>query len=172
MSFSLEFVGTLEKFEFNHWHYHVPVPESIAMQMMDENHRRVLVWLNDQGPYRMALLKAKETWYILINQELRKKHLLEHESPVTVRLERDHSEFGHEVPEEFQVMLDQDEEGNAFFRKLTPGKQRSLIYLVTKVKNPDSRIRKSLAILHHLKVANGILDFKQLNGWIKHYNNL
>jgi len=68
--------------------------------------------------------------------------------------------------------LDQDEEGNAFFRSLTPGKQRSLIYIVTTVKNPESRMKKSLAIIHHLKLAKGKLDFRQLNTWIKYYNNL
>ncbi|MBC6366098.1 YdeI/OmpD-associated family protein [Algoriphagus sp. AK58] len=169
---SLEFHTSLGKFDFNHWHFHFPVPDQIALQMMDQQHRRVLIWIDGHGPYQMALMKAKETWYILINQELRKKHQLALEKSILLRIERDHSEFGHEVPEEFQVLLDQDEEGNGYFRKLTPGKQRSLIYLVTKVKNPESRMKKSLAILHHLKSASGKLDFKQLNEWIKHYNNL
>jgi len=166
------FQSCLDKFDFNHWHFHFPVPDEIATVLMDDVHRRVLVWIAEDGPYHMALMKAKECWYVLINQELRKKHQLEEGAFVTLRMERDHSEFGHEVPEEFQVLLDQDEEGNSHFRKLTPGKQRSLIYLVTQVKNPDSRMKRSLAILHHLKVTGGKLDFKQLNVWIKHYNNL
>lgn len=168
----LIFTGTLGKFDFNHWHYHIPVPDEIANQMMDETHRRVLIWIKNAGPFHMALMKAKECWYVLVNQELRKKLELDEEMPFSVRIERDHSEFGHEVPEELEVLLDQDEEGNEYFRKLTPGKQRSLIYLVTTVKNSESRMRKSLAILHHLKLAKGKLDFKQLNVWIKHYNNL
>ena len=166
------FSGILGKFDFNHWHYHIPVSDEIALQMMDEKHRRVLVWIKDTGPFHMALLKAKTCWYLLINQELRRKLELEGGQEIPVRIERDHSEFGHEVPEELQVLLDQDEEGNGYFRKLTPGKQRSLIYLVSKVKNPESRMRKSLAVLHHLTLAKGKLDFKQLNAWIKHYNNL
>lgn len=168
----LSFSGTLGKFDFNHWHFHIPVPDEIAQQMMDENHRRVLIWIKDTGPYHMALMKAKECWYVLVNQDLRKKLELDEERSFSVKIERDHSEFGHEVPEELQVLLDQDEEGNAHFRALTPGKQRSLIYLVTTVKNSESRMKKSLAILHHLKQAKGKLDFKQLNVWIKHYNNL
>ena len=139
---------------------------------MDENHRRVLIWIKDSGPHHMALMKAKECWYVLVNQTLRKKLNLDEEKAFSVRIERDHSEFGHDVPEELLVMLDQDEEGNNYFRNLTPGKQRSLIYIVTTVKNPDSRMRKSLAIVHHLKLAKGKLDFKQLNELIKHYNNL
>lgn len=168
----MEFLGKLDKFDFNHWHFHIPIPIDIANQMMDEQHRRVLIWIKNAGPYHMALMKSKEYWYILVNQELRKTLELNEETNFPIKIERDHSEFGHDVPEELQVLLDQDEEGNDHFRKLTPGKQRSLIYLVTTVKNPDSRMKKSLAIIHHLKVAHGKLDFKQLNTWIKYYNNL
>lgn len=168
----ITFSGTLGKFDFNHWHYHIPIPDHIAKQMMDEKHRRVLIWIKDAGPFHMALMKAKECWYVLVNQDLRKKLRLDEEKSFPVRIERDQSEFGHEVPEELQVLLDQDEDGNDFFRKLTPGKQRSLIYLVSSVKNSESRMRKSLAIVHHLKLAKGKLDFKQLNEWIKHYKNL
>nr|WP_246628800.1 YdeI/OmpD-associated family protein [Algoriphagus marincola] len=117
-------------------------------------------------------MKAREYWYILITKNLRKKLGVKESNAYVITLEQDQSEYGHEVPEEFEVLLDQDEEGQKYFNSLTPGKQRSLIYLVTKVKNPESRMKKSLAILHHLKVAEGKLDFKQLNEWIKHYNNL
>lgn len=168
----MEFSAKLDKFDFNHWHFHIPVPLSVAEQMMDEQHRRVLIWIKGTGPYHLALMKSKEYWYLLVNQELRKKLELDESNPFSVQIERDYSEFGHEVPEELQVLLDQDEEGNDFFRSLTPGKQRSLIYLVTTVKNPESRMKKSLAIIHHLKLAKGKLDFKQLNTWIKYYNNL
>lgn len=168
----MEFTGRLDKFDFNHWHYHIPVPDQIADQMMDENHRRVLIWIKSGGPFHMALMKSKEYWYVLVNQDLRKKFELDETNTFSVKIERDHSEFGHEVPEELQVLLDQDEEGNYYFRSLTPGKQRSLIYIVTTVKNPESRMKKSLAIIHHLKLAKGKLDFKQLNTLIKYYNNL
>lgn len=168
----MEFYGNLGKFEFNHWHFHIPISDEIAQSMMDDQHRRVLIWIKEKGPFHMALMKSKEYWYVLVNQELRKKLELDDVHPFPVIIERDHSEFGHDVPEELQVLLDQDEEGNAYFRKLTPGKQRSLIYIVTTVKNPESRMKKSLAIIHHLKLAKGKLDFRQLNTWIKYYNNL
>lgn len=168
----MEFIGKLDKFDFNHWHYHIPVPVAVAELMMDENHRRVLIWIKSEGPFHMALMKSKDYWYVLVNQEMRKKYELDESNTFSVRIERDHSEFGHDVPEELQVLLDQEEEGNYYFRSLTPGKQRSLIYIVTTVKNPESRMKKSLAIIHHLKLSKGKLDFRQLNTWIKYYNNL
>ncbi len=167
-----QFTSVLSKFDFNHWQHHVPVEDKIAAAHMDENNRRVLVWIQEEGPFHMALLKAKTCWYLLINQQLRSRFHLEVGQKVSLRIERDTSEYGHEVPEEFTIMLDQDEEANEIFLKLTPGKQRSLIYLVTKVKNPESRMKKSLAIMHHLRLSKGKLDGKQLNELIKYYNNL
>ncbi len=167
-----KFIAFLEKFDFNHWQFHIAVPDEIASEMMDQANRRVLIWINGDGPHHAALMKSKDYWYFLVNLVLRKKLNLILEKPIEIQIQRDLSQYGHEVPEEFQVLLDQDEEGFGYFRSLTPGKQRSLIYLVTKVKNPDSRMKKSLAILHHLKLAKGKLDFKQLNEMIKYYNNL
>jgi hypothetical protein len=168
----LTFTASMEEFDFKIWNFHIPVPDDIASKMMDGNNRRVLVWIQNAGPFQMALMKVKSYWYLILNQEIKKKLGLEMGSSIEVIIEKDRSEFGHEVPEEFQVLLDQDEEGNTYFRSLTMGKQRSLIYLVTKVKNSESRMKKSLAILHHLKSAKGNLDFKQLHEWIKYYNNL
>lgn len=168
----LEFQGKLAAFEFNHWQYHFPVPDQMASQMIDGNHRRVLIWIDGEGPFHMALMKAKDYWYVLINQELRKKFRMEQKQAFTIGMEKDPSEYGHEMPEELQVLMDQDEEGARFFSELTPGKQRMMVYTVTKVKNPDSRMKKALAIIHHLKVAKGKLDYKQLNEVIKYYNKL
>lgn len=167
----LKFETHLEIFDFNHWSFHVPVPDKVSSQMMDDKHRRVKVKFNSTGPYSMALMKAKEYWYLLINQDIRKKLALEQGSKVAVEIERDQSEYGHDMPEEFQVLLDQDRAGFEYFNSLTPGNQRSLVYIVTKVKSPKSRMKKSLAILHHLKLTKGTLDFKQLNEVIKYYNN-
>ncbi|PZX55470.1 bacteriocin resistance YdeI/OmpD-like protein [Algoriphagus ratkowskyi] len=168
----IEFQGKLAIFEFNHWQYHVPVSDEISGKMMDSNHRRVLIWIENEGPFHMALMKAKDYWYILINQELRNRFKLNEKPSFPIKIDRDHSKYGHEMPEELQVLMDQDEEGASYFRSLTPGSQRMMVYTVTKVKSPESRMKKALAIIHHLKLAKGILDYKQLNELIKYYNKL
>ncbi len=168
----IEFKSTIEKFDFNHWQHHVRVPNEYLDQLMDDKHRRVLVHFDEHGPIHLAILKSKEYWYLLINQQIRNKLKVGPGDELVIKIERDHSEFGHEVPEEFSVMLDQEPEAKEYFDKLTPGKQRSLIYIVSKVKNPESRMKKALAITHHMKESQGNLDFKRLNELIKFYNNL
>lgn len=167
-----EIRGKLAAFEFNHWQYHVPISDDISAPLMDEKHRRVLVWIKGEGPFHMALMKAKEYWYVLINQQLRARFHLDEKNSFPMKIERDHSEYGHEMPEELQVLMDQDDEGANYFKSLAPGKQRMMVYTVTKVKSPESRMKKALAIIHHLKLAKGKLDYKQLNELIKYYNKL
>ena len=109
-------------------------------------------------------------YFVLINKSLVKKLGLMVNTEVSLSLEKDTSEHGHEVPESFQMLLQQDDDGSHLFEQLTPGKKRSLIYIVGKVKNIDSQLNKGLAILDHLKQEKGNLDFKKLNQLIKEYN--
>ena len=107
----------------------------------------------------------------MVNKKVRKQLGLEEGDEVTLALKKDESEYGIPMPESLQIMLDQDENGSKYFHELTTGKQRSLIYIVNKVKNIDKQIVKSMAILEHLSEVQGKLDFKLLNEKIKFFNN-
>ena len=168
----IQFKSKIEKFDFNHGQHHIRIPDKYVDQLMDDKHRRVLVHFNGHGPVHLAIFKAKSYWYLLINQQIRNKVKVRAGDEIEIEIERDHSQYGHEVPEEFSVMMEQEPEAKLVFDKLTPGKQRTLIYIVNKVKNPESRMKKALAITHHLKLCLGNLDYKQLNELIKYYNNL
>ena len=168
----ISFLSTLEDFHTNLWRFHLPVPEDIAAQFIDGDNRRVRVHLGGIPVFPAALMKTKEYWFILLNKPNREKLKIAEGDKITMTLEKDLSEYGHEMPEELQVLLDQDEVGSGYFYELTKGKQRSLIYIVTKVKNTNSRLNKSLAIIEHLKDVKGKLDYKMLNEKIKYYNNL
>ncbi|WP_114750552.1 YdeI/OmpD-associated family protein [Pleomorphovibrio marinus] len=166
------FESTLENFGSNLWQYHVPVPDDIALSLIEGENRRVICTLDTTPGYHAALMKCKDYWFILVNQKLRNELGKQEGHKVKVGLEKDNSTYGHEMPEELQVLLDQDPEAFDYFDSLTKGKQRSLIYIVTRVKNSDSRLKKALAITSHLKLSKGQLDFKQLNEQIKYFNNL
>ncbi len=165
-----EFTSIIHDFNTELWRHHLPVPTEIAEQFIEEDNRRVICTL--MGDYKMnsALMASKEYWFILLNKGIRNKYGLNTGDAVKVHLEKDHSEYGMEMPEEMMVVMDQDEIGTQYFKALTMGKQRSLLYIINKVKNPDSRINKALAIMDHLNEVQGNLDFKALNVKIKEYN--
>ena len=164
------FTTSLQKFQSDLWGFHLPVPESIATQFIDGNDRRIKCVVNGVLPLQCALMPDNGQYFILMNKPNIKKTGLQIGDPVQVEIEKDHSEYGLDMPASFYALLSQDEEGAGLFHALTMGKQRSLIYIVGKVKSIDSQINKGLAILDHLKTQQGKLDFKLLNEAIKRYN--
>ncbi len=167
----MNFISTLEHFHNKLWSYYVPIPREIGDRFIEGDNRRVLCSINGCKPMHSALMHKDGAYSIYVNTELQKKLGIEEGDTVSVALEKDTSEFGIPMPESFEVLLAQDDEGRSYFQSLTMGKQRSLIYIVQKVKNVDSQLAKGLAIMHHLKEAKGELDFKRLNELIKEYNN-
>lgn len=168
----LTFNSTLENFHTKLWQFHIPLPDEVVSNWDMKGEKRVVVTLNNNKTYPAALLKTKAYYFILANKEIKNELHLEEGDSVQVTIVEDKSEYGHHMPEEFQVLLDQDQQGADYFYQLTKGKQRSLVYLVSKVKNSDSKLKKVLAIISHLKKVKGKLDYKLLNEEIKHYNSL
>lgn len=84
---------------------------------------------------------------------------------VTVFLEKDTSEYGFDVPIEFEEVLRQDEVANARFLSLPKGARRGIIYLVLQIKSSDKRIEKSIFYLENLKRApEGKITMRHLLG--------
>jgi hypothetical protein len=172
MADTFSFETILGDFESKLWRFHFIVPDPIALSLIQEDNKRVICCLAGHTSFQAALMKSKSYWFILLNKKLKDKLNLNVGQKLEVILEKDNSKYGHEMPEELQVLLDQDEEGNKHFQDLTLGKQRSLIYIVNQVKNSNSRINRSLGIITHLKETNGKLDFKAMMEKIKYYTNL
>jgi Bacteriocin-protection, YdeI or OmpD-Associated/Domain of unknown function (DUF1905) len=154
------------------WGWHFLVPPDIAAAFVQGNDRRVVCTINNQLTIHCALMPNKETWFVMLNQGVQKKLKAPLHSDLNISMVKDTSEYGMPMPDEFREVLDQDDDASTYFHQLTPGKQRSLIYIVSKVKNTDSKIRKSLAIADHLTANKGKLDYKLLNEALKDYNKM
>ena len=165
LSFSMfNFEGILEKYENNLWNYHVKVPEVIVLALKEKGVKRFLCSIDKGDPFHASLMPAGNgIYFIKLNQELRKRHRLSLGRKMLVSFTEDESKYGMPMPEEFEEILRQDDLSQKRFEKLSPGKQRSLLYLVNKVKNPQKRLEKSLIILEHLVEQKGELDFKKLH---------
>lgn len=168
----VSFDAIVADFQSNLWGHHLKVPGALVQDLVADGSRRVLCNINGKLTFPCALMPQHGDYFILLGKEVRSKLGLRLSQQVKVVLEKDTSEFGMPMPEEFSEVLSQDQSGSRWFNALTPGKQRALIHLVGKVKNPDSRIRKSLAIMQHLNEVDGKLDFRQLNQTIKYFNSL
>lgn len=157
-------MATLERVDSNLYHTHIVIPKKTAEKYITGDDRRVICTLNDTLTYHAALMHLGDGNYmIMVNQATRKKLKLNDGDEVLVKLEKDTSEYGLPVPEEFKELLKQDIAGNDLFHALTAGKQRTLLYIIGKPKGADLRIRNGIVILEHLKRNKGSINYKQLN---------
>lgn len=166
-----KFDTILEKFDSKLWNYHIKVPDDIAESFIEGKDKRVVCQLNGKHSYQAAIMRMQDAYFILVNKQVRTKLKLEPGDLLHVSLTKDSSEYGLEMPDAFQTLLDQDPEAQKVFDSLSPGKKRGMIFIVSSVKNVDSRIKRAMAIAEHLKESGGELDYKRINHLIKEYNH-
>lgn len=128
----------------------------------DGKTRRVVCSINKGEPFQCALMPWGDIFYIIVNKKRRDALGIDVGETVAVELTQDESKYGLPMPEEFEEVLKQDPEGDRLFHALTPGKQRSLIYLISNVKDIDKRIHQALIVVEHLKENDGKIVSKAL----------
>ena len=104
---------------------------------------------------------------IVVNKAKRNKLGITDGDKIDVELKQDDSKYGLPMPEELQEVLNQDPEGDKLFHDLTPGKQRSMLHFINKIKDVDRRIHTSLVFIDHLKRNDGKLLHEELHDELK-----
>lgn len=162
----------LEKFDDNPWGYHIKINNDVAESLINKDDRRVICTLNDAHIFSCAVMPNHGNYIISVNKEIRNKLNLSIGNQVSYSLKKDESKYGMPLPEELKELLEIDDEASHYFHKLTPGKQRSLLYLIGKPKTSETRLNKAIAITEYLKDTRGKVDFPEMNQFIKDYNRL
>jgi len=165
---TLHFTSALEVSTNKLWGAHLAVPDFIAQALAEDGERRVVCNLNDSVEYQCAMLPRGDGSYLItVNKKLQTSLGIKPGSLVRVSMWKDTSEYGLPMPEELAEVLAQDEAGNRMFHALTPGKLRTLLYIVGHVKSTDARISRALIIVDHLKSNGGKIDYRKLNDALK-----
>jgi hypothetical protein len=159
---SLKFKTTLTRSPADSgWHFLVVTKAIVAKFGFEGKFKRVVCTINGGESFQCALLPSGDTFYIIVNKQKRDALGIVDGDTVNVLLEKDESKYGLPMPEEFEEVLKQDADGDRLFHALTAGKQRSLLYILSKPKDIDVRIHQSLLVLEHLKENEGkIIDQK------------
>ena len=127
---------------------------------------RLLCTVNSQITFQCGLVSLGEgAAYISINQKRMKQLGVEVGDTVTVKLEKDESEYGVEVPEELTELFAQDDEGFERFKFLPAGKQRYILNHVSSVKDSQKRIERAVLLITNLKKCKpGKESFREMLG--------
>lgn len=129
--------------------------------------RRVVCTINGTESFQCALLPSDGDFVIVVNKVKRTKLGIGEGDRIDVELKVDDSKYGLPMPEELQEVLNQDPEGDKLFHALTPGKQRSMLYFIGKVKDIDRRIHTALIFIEHLKSNEGKIVQEKLHDELK-----
>lgn len=168
----MKFTAQIKRFDEIYPTFHIPISNKIYNEIiLKTKDKRIICTINSDYKFHCALLSKKTFYFIMLSQEVCKKNNYQENDFVELEIVPDKSKYGMEISEEFEEVLFSDPDGNIMFEKLTNGKKRSLIFLISKVKNSQSRIEKCFVILEHLKRYNGRLDFKRLNEDFKNFKN-
>jgi hypothetical protein len=146
------------------WPYHVVLSDSAAKKLLKNGNKRAVATEKTTGETFHCSVNTNKNigYYIYVNATLGKTLGIKEGSSINLSFEIDTTAYQFEMPDEMQEVLNQDAEAYEAFAKLTAGKQRSLIYLVTKLKSIDKRIEKAIHITNKLKL--GVTDLKVILG--------
>lgn len=134
----------------------------------EHNPFRVLIDVNGKGKMSSGLMpNGKGDFFVTVSKEVRRRFGIELGDEVTLTIYPDESEYGMPLPEELAELWAIDDEARETFHRLTPGKQRGLIYQVAKPKGAQTRVKKAVQISEYLKSTGGKLDYKALNAYMK-----
>lgn len=149
------------------WHFLV-FKNTVAKKLgFTDQYRRVLCSMNSSKKFHCALMPDGNEFYIIVNKKRRDELGLVAGDKVDVVLEKDESKYGLPMPPEIKEVLRQDKVGSKLFHALTPGKQRSLLYWLSRINDIDRRIQAALIVLEHLKENEGKVDGNKLHTEMK-----
>jgi len=136
---------------------YISVSDEILKEFMEEGdkllfNQRFNVTINDQVTWQGGTVPlGNNTAYITFSKARMKEIGVGLGDTVTVTLEKNRSEYGFEVPEEFEEVLKQDFVAREKFNALPKGVRRSIIYIVIQLKSSQKRIEKSIFFMENLK---------------------
>ena len=157
----MKFTANISRFEDSetHWTSIIKIPDNIFIEMIKiAPNKRIVCTLNNELTFHCGMLPKKDYHYIMLSKERIKTLNLDINNEFLVEIVADKSEFGANLSEEFQEVLELDPAAKILFNRLTSGKQRSIIYLISKTKSSQLRIEKSFVLLEHLKRNKGKFD--------------
>jgi uncharacterized protein YdeI (YjbR/CyaY-like superfamily) len=105
------------------------------------------------------VLSVNKAWLDALHLEIGGK--------VRVRLRSDESRYGLPMPMELEELFRQDRDAHRLFHALTPGRLRTLLYIIGSANDPDLRAWRTSIIVRHLEENGGRVNYRQLNASLK-----
>lgn len=147
MKSRLRFTANVSRFDVNMSLHFIGIPDELVMQMADKFPFRVFCSIKSHR-FPAAIVKhGLDGFVIQMGNQTVKAAKIRAGEEVEVLLEKDETEHGYEMPEEFEELLLQDEDGKEAWDALTKGAQRSFLYYLCSAKTQETKIKRGILIL-------------------------
>lgn len=138
----------------------IPIPKEKGDEIIENYGKRVVCIVNGTKIH-CSIQRSKELgFYIIVGKTTREKIKAKYKDDLELEIKKDISKYQTELPAELSEVLSSDPEANHYFKLLTNGKKRSIVHVVEKAKQEETRINRSLKIAEKLKA--GITNLKDL----------
>lgn len=130
------------------------IPEAIANPFIQKGHSRVKVKASFQDKtieFFAALRKYQGQYTMMFSKNKQRELGLLPNDYFDLQFFEDDSKYGVEVPEEFEAVMLSDYDAFQIFESFTKGKQRGIIYMITRFKDSQKKIDKTLILCENLK---------------------
>lgn len=125
----------------------IDVPNEIAESLFNKFPARAIITIHENS-FHGGVLRRKDGFYLVqMGKATMKKIKATYQDLVEVMINADLTEYGYEMPEEMEALLEQDDHGRENWETLNPGMKRSLLHYVNSAKSVDVRIKRSILIL-------------------------
>lgn len=133
------------------------IPDDIAQQLAVDKIKRVVAIVTAQE-HKLTLYagvaKKHGLVYLMFSKANQKLLAVTTGDAIQVSMKEDTSKYQAPMTEELEAVLLSDYEAYEIFERLTPGKQRNIIFMVYKIKDSQKRVDVALNIVENLKVGN------------------
>lgn len=137
-----------------------PIPEEIAISFLERGHKRVIIHLKGKKLHCALHFRKDQGHFFYFGKQVWRRLEISEGDVELIEMEADTTKYQVEMPEEMEEVLSTDPGGMKAFESLTPGRQRSILIMIGRLKRVDSRIQKALIVVEKLKM--GITDLKKL----------
>jgi hypothetical protein len=132
--------------------FHVlPVPDEIAAAWKKAKVRRLVGTINGFAVNRALMSHADGGSFFIVSREIMKAAGISPKTPAALAFKPDPAPNQPEMPEEFQLVLDQDAAAKKRWDSFTPGRRRSLIVYITGAKTEPTRIKRALELARKIR---------------------
>ncbi len=131
--------------------HYLPLPQDVSEALLEQGITRLVCTLNGHDVRRAVQGRHDGERFILLGQALRRDLGLHLGDLVEVTIRPDPDPDRIELGEEFEAVLEEDQEAAARFFSFTPGRQRSLASYVTGAKRSETRVKRAYELAYKLR---------------------